>query len=308
MKKLIAVFFVLALTLALCLAFGGMAYAEEVNNSVDENQQEVDETVYPCKIVDEVKGYGNVIWDIEGGNVGDIVTLTIKPYVFCKLDFIKVNDVDLVPDEDGNYKFALVDGDNVVSAYFNLDPEQMGAMKEYVAQAEEEGIGSLFTMKNLWTLICTVVSFFAGAGWLWQAIRTAKQNKAFTKLNDDVMSSINANLSLYASNVMGPLVNALNLKIENVTAIAGSLAKCMIIAQENTPQARMAIIEELQKVQTLSTELGEQIKQLIQAEIDKKAQELQEQKDTIAELEAKNEAIQVEEPTTTEQKDEYGQF
>ena len=299
MKKLIAVFFVLALTLTLCLAFGGMAYAEEIEES----------TEYPCKIVEEIKGYGDILCDIEGGNVGDIVTITLKPYVLCKLDFLKVNDVDLVPNEEGIYQFALVEGDNVITGKFILDPDQMGAMSEYVAQAEEEGLASLFTMKNFWTLLCTVVSFFAGAGWLWQAIRTAKQNKAFSKLNNDVMTSINDNLSTYASNVMGPLVNALNLKIENVTAITGSLAKCMIIAQENTPQARMAIIEELQKVQTLSTELGEQIKQLIQAEIDKKAQELQDQKDTIAELEAQNEAIQIEPQTTeTTQQDEYGQI
>lgn len=298
MKKLIAVFFVLVLTLSLCLAFGGMAYAEEIE----------EDPVYPCKITEEIKGYGDILCDIEGGNIGDIVTITLKPYVFCKLDFLKVNDVDLVPNEEGLYQFALVEGDNVITGKFILDPEQMGAMKEYVAQAEEEGLASLFTMKNLWTLICAVISFLAGAGWLWQAIRTAKQNKAFSKLNNDVMSSINANFSLYASNVMGPLVNALNLKIENVTAIAGSLAKCMIIAQENTPQARMCIVEELQKVQTMSTELGEEIKKLIQAEVDKKAQELQDQKDTIAELEAKNEAIQIEEPKVEAQKDEYGQF
>ena len=70
----------------------------------------------------------------------------------------------------------------------------------------------------------------------------------------------------------------------------------------------MAIIEELSKIQTLSTELGEQIKALIQDEVDKNAEELAKQKETIAELEKSNEAIVVGEPEAQQQDDEYGQI
>ena len=265
------------------------------------------EETYPCKVTEVVEGYGDLIYDLEEGNVGDIVTVTAKPYVFCKTDVVAVNGTALVAGEDGNYRFALVEGDNVISVKFVLDPEQMGALSTYIKQAQEGGIESLFTLNNLFNLLSWIFTALFGSGFIITLIRNkVVKQKTILNVTAEVKDTLNSELAKYFGDVFSPLVNAIDLKLTGVEEITKTLARCMVIAQENTPESRLAIIEELTKLQTSSTELAEQIKALIQEEVDKKEAEKAEKQETLKELEEANNSIQVE--ADTSKKEDYGQF
>lgn len=293
MKKLLVLSAILVVILCIALFGGAVAFAEEPE--------------YPCKVVENIDGYGNILYDIESGNVGDIVTLIAKPYVFCKIDSIQVNGTDLVADEDGNYKFALVEGDNNITAKFILDPEQMGALKEYVAQAQEEGLSSLFTLNNLFNLLSWIFTMIFGSGFIVTLIKQKMiKQKTADNVKEAVLEALNSGLAQYCGDLFTPIVNAIDVKLNSVADITKTLARCMVISQENTPEARLAIIEELTKLQTSSNELAEQVMAMIKEEVDKKTAEKQAQQDAIKELEEQNEAIQVEEMEV--KADSYGQM
>ena len=71
-------------------------------------------------VIDERIVNGKVTADKTGGVVGEIVTLTITPDSGFKLETLKANNLDLVV-ENNKASFALIEGENLVTATFVVD-------------------------------------------------------------------------------------------------------------------------------------------------------------------------------------------
>jgi hypothetical protein len=95
-------------------------------------------------------------------------------------------------------------------------------------------------------------------------------------------------------------------KLDGTSETCKTLARCFILAQEDTPEARLAIIQELTKLQTTEQELTEQVKAIIQQEVSKNQKIIEEQQQALTELKEANDAIEVED--TTKKDDDYGQI
>ncbi|WP_281512139.1 hypothetical protein [Mammaliicoccus vitulinus] len=133
--------------------------------SVEENSEIVVE--YPCSVV--VEGNienGDLIFDIENGNIGDIVTIYAKPYFLYKISSITANGDILTADNEGNYHFALIEGENVITATFEIDNELINYLMESIQNIKNTDIRSLFTLENLMSLISFVVMMFFSIGFL----------------------------------------------------------------------------------------------------------------------------------------------
>jgi hypothetical protein len=61
---------------------------------------------------------GTIVPDITSGEIGTIVTLTVTPDEGYSIGEVKANDVSLTEDEDGNFCFALIEGENEVTGTF----------------------------------------------------------------------------------------------------------------------------------------------------------------------------------------------
>lgn len=256
----------------------------------------------PCQVVTNIEGYGNAECSVTEGNVGDVVKINVSPYVFCKLASVKANGVDLTPNENGEYSFALIEGENIISVTFIFDEEQVGTLAGYMNQAKEEGIESLFTMENLFNLISWVISLLMGSGFLitWIKTKTIKSATSESVKTDCINATNNAvstSLGEFWNDKMIPTLNSIGVKLANMEEVCQTLARCMVLAQENTPESRLAIIEELTKLKNSSVDLAAAVKSLIAMEVQNKEEEEKAKKEAILELEKANEAIEVKEST-----------
>lgn len=275
-------------------------------NMTFKEYEKVEEIIYPAKVVHSQYLYGDVLTDIEGGNIGDIVTIYAKPYSLCKVIKVSVNGNELTPTEEGNYQFSLNEGENLIEATFEIDQEQMKYIVDMITNAKEGNWEEIFSIKNLFTIISWVISALMGGGFLITWLKT-KKVESNTKVNvvDEVKQVLNNNNAEVVKNflekTLQPLVN--NIKADNVATkeVVSTLARCFMLSQENTPESRLAIINELTKVQSSSSDLAQQVKDLIDLEILKANQEKESKKQVIEELEKVNESLSVE---TTKEKDD----
>lgn len=267
---------------------------------------EVPDVIYPCTVKINEMSYGDLIVDITEGNVGDIVTVYAKPYTFCRLISISVNGVDLICGEDGNYKFALVNGENVLNAVFEIDTEQMAVIAQLLADAKDGNWEAIFTIENLLNLIGWVITALSTSG---LGIMLLKSKKIKTQTTTDVTSKVEKviedktaeSINKFLNDTFGPLMDKTAEKISGIDAVCKTLARCFILSQENTPESRLAIIEELTKLQKTEKELTEEVKRIINQEVLKNTDIQNQKRKAIAELEEVNNAI-TEAKTTTDTK------
>lgn len=259
---------------------------------------------YPCKVVIKDSEYGDILIDIEEGNVGDIVTIYAKPYSFCKLIKLTVNGVDLMPNEEGNYQFPLVEGENVITSKFEIDSEQFKEVAELLAKAKDGDWAEIFTIENIFIFIYTILSLFMGSGYCVTLLKSKKiKTETTTDVANTVTGVLNSNVynavKNFLSETFGPTFDKLSGSIVNIEDVVKMMARCMILSQENTPEARLAIIDELTKIQKNENDLSDQVKAIIQKEVEK-AEAIQKQKlEAIDELKKANDEL-VQEAKTEE--------
>lgn len=208
--------------------------------------------VYACVVkVNEVE-HGDVIVTTLEGNPGDIITITADPDVLYVLDAVYANGNQILKNEEGLYQFALVEGENTVGAKFVLNNEALETVMEMVEKTKDEGFDSLFTVKNLVILISALISLLTGTSLL---IVVAKF-KALKELTTKEVTA--ANQGAYNQT----LTNINNNMIETNTAV-NTLARCMVLAQEGTPEAKLAIIDEITKLSETKDKLADEVKDAI---------------------------------------------
>lgn len=277
-----------------------------------EIEEEPTEVEYPSFVVISNTMYGDLMVDVTEGNVGDVVTIYAKPYTLCKLVSISVNGTQLVADEEGNFHFTLIEGENIIDAKFEIDQEQIRFVAGLIEDAKDGNWSKFFSVKNLFTIISWLITAGSTAGLCITFIKSKKIKSDTVKnvvqtVNEAVDSNEAKVLKEFLTKSFGPTMDKINEKLYHTEEVCKVLARCMILAQENTPEARLAIIQELTSIQKSESDLAAQVKQLINEAIEKDKAIENQKMQQIAELEEANnsiEAVELETDNNSETKEE----
>lgn len=280
-----------------------------VVNAEEVSQDEVGTVV----IESDIKG-GDVLADIEEGNVGDVVTLKVSANAFYMLTSISVNGTNLTKNENGVYTFQLVKGENKVSATFDIDNDQIKQIAGLIDDVKDNGISSILNVDNLFKIISWAITVFFGSGYFLTLIKNKKIKSAtieeMSKNCYDIVEKINVEkTSDFLNNVMGKTIDGLTDDISEMKKVMLSMCKCMLLAQENTPEARLSIITELTNLKTDDTELVKKIQSVIKDEQEKNAKKIEDRAKAISELkEANNNLEPISDKTDEVGEEFYGQL
>lgn len=264
-------------------------------------------------IESDIKG-GDVLADIEEGNVGDVVTLKVSANAFYMLTSISVNDTNLTKNENGVYTFQLVKGENKVSATFDIDNDQIKQIAGLIDGVKDNGISSILNVDNLFKIISWAITVFFGSGYFLTLIKNKKIKSAtieeMSKNCYDIVEKINVEkTSDFLNNVMGKTIDGLTDDISEMKKVMLSMCKCMLLAQENTPEARLSIITELTNLKTDDAELVKKIQSVIKTEQEKNAKKIEDRAKAISELkEANNNLEPISDKTDETGEEFYGQL
>lgn len=238
---------------------------------------------YECKVVLDNITHGNVSIDKEEGHIGDIITITANADLFYLVENVSVNGIALIEDETttGVYRFALVEGENKISAKFIIDKELLGEMSTLVEQASNKDWTNLFSVKN----IITVVAFLLNSGILFAIARYYIKDKKLEKKVENKIETTVSNVLPDASKkiileALEKLITPYFAQIQATTAdlqvVMATMCRCLALAQEGTPEARIAITKELSALSlsdnALITAIQEKIEKFMKEQGDKMAQ------------------------------------
>lgn len=268
---------------------GGVSCGVTLSNSHDfmvvkaEGDEPVEpvEEIFECSVVIPVFEHGEIKADIMEGHVGDIVTLTVKHDLFYLAQNVKVNDIALVENEStsGEFMFALAEGENKISAEFVVDQELLGTFSTMYQQASDKDWTSLFSVKN----IITIVNFILSSGILIAIVRyfvkdkrlESKLEKAATETVANVVpETVRKALEQKITDLITPLFAQIAGNEEEIMRAVGVLAKCVALMQEDTPESRTAILDELSNLNIGDLSITQKIKENIDAYLKGKYAEL----------------------------------
>lgn len=264
----------------------------ESDGTLTEFEEEIIEPEFKSYVVVKNVKYGFLDVDIEEGNVGDVATIHYQAQIFCDLVEIRVNDVVILPDENGNYSFSLIEGENIVTGTFEVNEEDMELFASVLDDVSKGNWENIFTLENLFKLIELVFVFFFSSGFL---IVLIKNKKVKAKTGDEIATAVSEVIPDVVKDVVkekfGPLIEQLSNGMMNVEEIVKVMARCMSLAQENTPEARLAIVEELTKFKKSNEELAEEVRKVINQEIADNEKLKEARKKAISDLEEKNKKL-----------------
>lgn len=260
-------------------------------------------TEYNANVVITNAKNGEIYADILEGNAGDLVTLTIIPDVLYKLQSISVNGVILEPkvDTDGNevYQFQLVEGTNTINASFEVSDEKLTEIAGLLEKIKNRDWKAIFSLENLLNIIYFIFATLASSGLCVTLLKYKKiKAKTINDVNDNVTkileTKIPEQLIKFLEEFFGPFDAKFLEKIDGVVEVARVLTRCMILMQEGTPEARLAILREIESIKTDEEALSNQVKNLINEEMAKKEQELHDKEKAIADLKEENNSTVIE--------------
>ena len=116
----------------------------------------IEEIEAPCKVVISKLENGKVETEVESGYVGDIVKLDIRPDAFYLLESVEVNGTTLIENEDGEYAFALVEGENIIKAHFVVNEKLLGELSVIYEEIKAKDWTALFSWENL-VRVCLII-------------------------------------------------------------------------------------------------------------------------------------------------------
>lgn len=289
MKKIkLLMIFSLLLGTSTTLATPDVVYAEE--QGIVQEKPKIGNV-----IIEKNKG-GEILVDITEGEVGTLITAMVSPYLFYNVESVTLNGVNLVAKEDGTYQFELVEGANVLNVSFYIDDEEMENLASALAQVKDEGWKSFLTVENLIKVAYFVVMALFSSGFFLVLLKNKKiKTKTASEISEAVDEAINSNNSKvtneFFSSVLKPLLENVTGELGNQKNILLTVVRCMLLSQENTPEARLAIIKELTELNTKEEELAQEVRDLINAEIKKIEEQKAERDAAIQELKETNEKV-----------------
>ncbi|MCR4661692.1 MAG: hypothetical protein K5765_06835 [Clostridia bacterium] len=240
----------------------------------EEQEPEIVEEELPCKVVIDSVQHGSVSVSITEGNIGDICVVTAKHDLLYKIDKVTMNGVALIESEttSGEFSFALVEGENKISAIFVVDEELCGTLTNIVKEASEKDWSHLFTVENLLIL----VKWILDGGILIAVIRYyVKDKKLENKLENTVKKTIKdiipettkETVLKTIEDVITPMFAETKADYIDVMKALNVFAKCFALSQDNSVEAKKAILDELSglKIGDLQTigEVKKEIEELV---------------------------------------------
>lgn len=263
---------------------------------IEDEEITEEEIVYPCQVVIIDSSYGEVLVDRFEGNVGEVVKVNPKAYAFCKLSEIYVNGVALTPNDNGVYEFLLVEGENKITSKFEISQNDMAILAENINNYEKGFFDRIFTLENIFNLISWIMTAVFSTGFLAVLLKN-KKVKALT--GDEISASVNGSVPVAVENAIvdkfTPVLTTIQGAIENINNCVNVLTRCTILAQENTSESRLAILDEITYIKASEKELQEQARAIINSEVLEQTRAKLEKKLAIEELEKKNQEIYNEE-------------
>lgn len=294
-KKIIGLF--LILIMAVCVGLTCVAKAED---------SDTDPVTYTSSVVVNAGiEHGNVSVNTTEGNVGDVVTITVEPSVLYIIDAVYVNGTQILTNEDGLYQFALVEGENTVNAKFVLNNEALEALVEMMEKGKAEGFDTLFTPKNLISLVLILISLIEGTGLL---VVVGKYKKATSIADEKAKQAVKETVPQELENNFKPFLINIQQTAEQAKDGVMTLARCFILNQEGTPEARLAIVDELTKVQNTNEEVAEKVVAAINGMIEQAKESQNAKIKAIEELEKANNNLTSENPEKDENIDTEGRY
>lgn len=301
MKKKIGLLFGLLLGLGLCTTASvglasihnnnyAVAYAEGESEPTepatseepvaDPEPEPVEE--FECSITWGAFEHGKIKADITEGHVGDIVTLTAEHDLFYLIDYVAVNGANLVEDEEisGLYKFALVEGENHITAKFVVDTKLLGELSVIYEQASNKDWTNLFSVEN----VVRIVLFLLDGGLLLAMVRYfIKDKRIANNVERSVKETCNAIVpettkKVVVENtkqVLEPMFAETTAYQQEIIRVIGILVKCIALMQEDTPDSRRAVLNELANLNVGDMKVIEDARKFIDSYFQARANDLQ---------------------------------
>lgn len=301
-KILILVFASLAFVLA--IGFGFNVYAEEAP-AADETQETQE---YPCKVVENVGNGGAVLFTVTEGNVGDTVTALVKPDFLYAVTSVKINGQEVEITKDGKYEFILVAGKNTFQVEFAVNNEKLQEIVNLIEQAKENGISSLFTVSNLLTFITWAITALLSSGFFVTLIRNKKlKSQTISEVQTAVTSRVNAEVAKaineFLEKTFTTVLNSITEKVDGTNECMKVICRCFVLAQNDTPENKLAIINELTNLNVNDEELTNKIRSIVKEEQEKQQEKIVARDKAIEDLKKSNENL-----SAKEDLDNYGQL
>lgn len=305
MKKRFFLFFFVAILSITTLCSFTVPLEANVND-----EEKTEEIVYESRVVILESKNGLITTDVLEGHVGDLVTINVEPDILYVLQTLKVNGAILEPLEDGEtYQFALIEGDNIIEATFVISDEKLQELADLLESVKEGNWKDIFTFENVFVFINWFITAFCTIGFFKTLIKTKKfKTLTMQEILNSVDETINKKVAEGVTNILkdffGPLFDSFTQKIDNVSTSSKVLTKCFILMQEGTPESRIAILNELDKIKEDEDGLTLKIKNLISDEITKNEQKATQTKEAIENLKKVNEEDEVKETKVEEPKED----
>lgn len=243
---------------------------------------------------------GIVEASILGGNVGDVVVLNIKPEFLYDIEQVIVNGETIQADENGEYKFSLIGGENIVTTTFVVSEAKLEKIAEIISSAKNNKWDEVFTVSNLIQLISWAITGLMGSGflaYLWanrkKKIKTP--DEMITKITDNLGISLSKSTEALIVKLITPFFDKVSTRVDNVYDVMMTLCKCCILMQDGTPESRLAIANELAQLKTSDDKLAAQVKKIIEDEMLKNKENEANLQKSIEELETLNKSIDISE-------------
>lgn len=306
MKKL--GLFLAVLGLGGCIGLGTLKSSPVVARA-EGDEPAVVEPVAEATVVLPKLEHGTITSSITEGNVGDICELDVRAEILYIVSGVTVNGTALVEDENikGIYKFALVAGENKVVVNIVVNAEILGDLSTIYEQLRNKDWTRLFSVENVlilvkWVLDCgiliAIIRYYVRdkrlAGKLEEAVKKEIDKIIPESTKQTVIATI--------KEVLEPLfaqLKADNMEIMNGLTI---FSKVLALAQEGTPESRVAILDLLSQLKLSDAKTLEEVKRyidLVLKEHDTKYNEMMEKLNQINE-ENKNLIAEEEKPVSEE--------
>lgn len=256
------------------------------------------EEVFECSVVLGKYNHGEISVDTLKGHVGDVVEITAKHDFLYLVDYVAVNGVNLIEDEDisGLYRFTLVEGENIITAKFIVDSELLGEMSIIYEQAMNKDWTNLFSLEN----VVRIVSFLLNGGLLLAMVRYFIKDKRIEKnVENSVKSTCEKIVPETTKNavvesvkeVCAPMFAETTGNQQEIVRVVGVLVKCIALMVEDTPDSRRAILAELSNLNIGDMKVIEDAKKVIEEFFASKMSEMQDTMNKLDKVIEKNKEI-----------------
>ena len=241
--------------------------------------------------------YGNPSFNLDGSR------LTVFKY---KVTEVLINTT-IVTAKEGIYSFTIEK--DIPSYVIEAKFDEFDNLK--VTDLSTINWAGFFTVDNILNLLTWVMMLFLSSGFIISIIRSKKykqitQQQIVETVTSVVDKVLDSKVKDYLDKTMVPVMNAYNLNISDISKTMTTLLKCFTLSQEDTPEARLAIADELTKLKNSDAETTEKVKKIVNEAIAERDAKQEANKQAIQDAREATNGIKTSEDTVPEVKEDNG--